>query len=125
MDCFNLGGMPFPPGGGTASLATIRNFFLNKDWRTASVAWAGQWRLKRGHPWVEGSMWPTWYNHLVPPNATCWAPDSWWNLVSPASSYHGGIVNVLMVDGSVQTIASDIDMDIWTDMGTRKGLPKS
>jgi len=29
-----------------------------------------------------------------------------------------------MVDGSVHTIDTDIDMDVWTDMGTRDGLPK-
>ena len=28
-----------------------------------------------------------------------------------------------MVDGSVHTVASDIDLDVWTDMGTRNGLP--
>jgi prepilin-type N-terminal cleavage/methylation domain-containing protein/prepilin-type processing-associated H-X9-DG protein len=124
LDCFNFGGNPFPKGGGSATLATIRKVFLSKDWRTATVAAAGPWRLKRGHPWVEGSMWPTWYNHLLPPNATCWATDSWWILISPASSYHEGVVNVAMLDGSVQAVDSDVDMDVWTDMGTRAGLPK-
>jgi hypothetical protein len=123
IDCFNFGGSPVPKGGGSASLERIRNLFLNRDWRTATVAWAGPWRLKRGHPWVEGSMWPSWYNHLLPPTAVCWSTGSWWNLISPASSYHDGIVNLVMVDGSVQTVAVDIDMDVWTDMGTRDGLP--
>jgi prepilin-type processing-associated H-X9-DG protein len=68
-------------------------------------------------------MWLTWYNHLMPPNSVCWRPDSWWKMVSPASSYHPGIVNVAMVDGSVQSIADDIDADIWTDFGTRNGMP--
>jgi prepilin-type N-terminal cleavage/methylation domain-containing protein/prepilin-type processing-associated H-X9-DG protein len=123
LDCFNFGTPPVPRGGGTASLQRLRSVFMSRDWRTVSVAWAGQWRLKRGHPWVEGSMWPTWYNHLLPPNAVCWATDSWWNLISPPSSYHEGVVNVAMVDGSVHTIADDIDPDVWTDMGTRNGLP--
>jgi prepilin-type N-terminal cleavage/methylation domain-containing protein len=124
IDCFNMGASPVPKGGGSASLAQIRNVFLSRDWRTASVAWSGGWRLKRGHPWTEGSMWPTWYNHLLPPNSVCWATESWWKLVSPASSYHEGIVNIVMVDGSVHTVAADIDPDVWTDMGTRDGLPK-
>lgn len=123
LDCFNYGASPVPKGGGTASLQKIRSAFMGRDWATAKVAWAGEWRLKRGHPWVEGSMWPTWYNHLLPPNSVCWATDSWWFLISPASSYHNGVVNIVMVDGSVQAIATDIDMDIWTDMGTRNGLP--
>ncbi len=69
-------------------------------------------------------MWTTWYNHLLPPNSTCWATDNIWHLVSPASSYHNGFVNVAMVDGSVQSVTNDVDMDVWTDMGTRAGLPK-
>jgi prepilin-type N-terminal cleavage/methylation domain-containing protein/prepilin-type processing-associated H-X9-DG protein len=123
LDCFNFGGMPVPVGGGSATLGIIRTLFLNRDWSTAKVTWAGEWRIKRGHPWVEGSMWPTWYNHLLPPNSVCWATDTLWKLVSPASSYHKGVVNVVMVDGSVHTVASEIDPDVWTDMGTRNGLP--
>jgi prepilin-type processing-associated H-X9-DG protein len=65
-----------------------------------------------------------WYRHWLPPNSVCWQPGSWWKLISPASSYHGDVANVAMVDGSVQTISSDIDRDVWTNMGPRDGLPK-
>jgi prepilin-type N-terminal cleavage/methylation domain-containing protein/prepilin-type processing-associated H-X9-DG protein len=125
-DCFSLGPSPVPPGGGNASLAKIRNVFLNSNWQKAPVAASGgkKWRLRRGNPWVEGSMWCTWYNHLLPPNSICWATDSWWRLLSPASSYHSGVLNVAMVDGSVQLINSEIEADLWTNMGTRDGLPK-
>jgi prepilin-type N-terminal cleavage/methylation domain-containing protein len=122
-DCFDFGGMPFPAGGGSATLNTIRNVFLNRDYRTASIPWAGVWRY-RGSPWTGGNMWFTWYNHLLPPNSVCWRPGSWWKLISPASSYHADVVNVVLVDGSVQTVASDIDKDVWTELGTRAGLPK-
>jgi prepilin-type processing-associated H-X9-DG protein len=121
-DCFEFGAVPVPQGGGTAKLSTIRNIFLSRDWRTANVPWSGEWRY-RGTPWTEGTLWVSWYNHLLPPNSTCWQPGSWWKLVSPASSYHSGTVNVAMVDGSVQSVNVDIDMDVWTDMGTRDGLP--
>jgi len=124
-DCFEYGTMPVPPGGGTLTLAKIRTLFTIKDWRTSKLVWGGGWRLRRGEHWIEGNMWLTWYNHLMPPNSVCWRPDSWWMMISPASSYHPGIVNVTMVDGSVQSIADDIDVDIWTDMGTRDGMPKS
>lgn len=120
-DCFEFGAVGFPVGGGTASLEKIRNTFLSRDWTKCKVVWGGAWRLRRGEAWVEGNIWLTWYNHLLPPNSTCWRPDSWWKLLSPASSYHNGVVNVAMVDGSVQLIASDIDPDVWTDMGTRAG----
>jgi prepilin-type processing-associated H-X9-DG protein len=37
-------------------------------------------------------------------------------------SYHaGGIVNVAMVDGSIHTIDSDIDLAVWRAMATRSG----
>ena len=121
-DCFDYGGTPVPPGGGTFTLAKIRNLFLTRDYKAASVPWSGEWRYK-GTPWTEGTHWRSWYNHLVPPNSVCWNVDSWWNLVIPPSSYHPGVVNVVMVDGSVQTVANDVDMDVWTDMGTRDGLP--
>ena len=35
---------------------------------------------------------------------------------------HAGIVNCVMVDGSVQAIADDTDADVWLNMGTRDGL---
>jgi len=121
-DCFEYGGSPVPPGGGTATLAKIRQLFSAKDWRTEAVPWSGDWRYK-GTPWTEGTMWRSWYNHLMPPNSICWRPDSWWKIVLPASSYHPGVTNVVMVDGSVDSVSADIDPDIWTDMGTRDGMP--
>jgi hypothetical protein len=121
-DCFEYGGNPVPAGGGSLTLAKIRNFFLIKDPKTAAVPWGGDWRY-RGTPWTEGTMWVSWYNHLMPPNSVCWRPDSWWKIVSPASSYHPGVVNLVLVDGSVQTVENGIDADIWTEMGTRDGLP--
>jgi prepilin-type N-terminal cleavage/methylation domain-containing protein/prepilin-type processing-associated H-X9-DG protein len=114
-DCFDSGA---PPSG---DYTAARNAFLQKPWSTASVPWSGDWRY-RGYPWFEGSMWRTWYNHLLPPNSVCWVPVSFDLIVSPAGSFHSGTVNVAMVDGSVQSIAEDIDPDIWLDMGTREGL---
>ncbi len=116
-DCFEFGA---PPSGST--WAAIRGAFLARGHHTAAVPWNGLWRF-RGYPWSEGTPWRNWYNHLLPPNSTCWRPGSWWKLVSPASSYHSGSVNVVMCDGSVQAIADDIDADVWLEMGTREGLP--
>jgi prepilin-type N-terminal cleavage/methylation domain-containing protein/prepilin-type processing-associated H-X9-DG protein len=124
VDCFLYGPAPVPQGGGSFSLAKIRNVFLVIDASTAKVADSGGWRIARGAPWTEGSMWTTWYNHLLPPNSSCWKTDNVWQLVSPASSNHPGMVNVAMVDGSVQAVVDDVDVDVWTDMGTRAGLPK-
>ncbi len=39
-----------------------------------------------------------------------------------ARSYHtGGIVNAMMMDGHVWTVAKDIDLAVWRALGTRKG----
>src|SRR5690606_21435256 len=38
-----------------------------------------------------------------------------------ARSYHPGIVNATMVDGSVQTISETVDINVWRAMGTRAG----
>jgi prepilin-type N-terminal cleavage/methylation domain-containing protein len=123
-DCFEFGGNPFPFGGGTATMARIRDAFLNKSSASANVPWGGDWRY-RGNPWTEGTMWTTWYNHLLPPNATCWeVGGDFWKIVSPPSSYHTGVINVVMTDGSVQIVESGVDPDVWNNMGTRDGMPK-
>ena len=116
-DCFEFGG---GPQNGTLDAARLQ--FQAKDWRTAQVPWSGEWRF-RGYPWTEGTMWRTWYNHLMPPNSVCWRPNSWWELVSPASSYHGSVVNYAKLDGSVDSATDDIDPLVWTECGTRNGLP--
>ena len=116
-DCFEFGA---PPTGG---FADVRDAFLQKDWSSALVPWNGEWRY-RGYPWTEGTMWRNWYNHLLPPGSTCWLPGgSFWELVSPAASYHAGVVNVAMADGSVQTVAEGVDPDVWLELGTRDGVP--
>jgi len=124
-DCFDFGGTPTAP-----DIQTARDLFAKKSLATAHVTIDttsppysdGAWRL-RGAPWSEGTMWRTWYNHLLPPNGTCWKSGDWWELVSPASSYHSGSVNVAMCDGSVQSMSPDVDVDIWLEMGTRDGVP--
>jgi prepilin-type N-terminal cleavage/methylation domain-containing protein len=120
-DCFEFGPMP------TGNYAAVRNAFLQKDWSSASVSfsatyWPNGWRF-RGYPWFEGSMWRTWYNHLLPPNSVCWRPEAGHNfsdMVSPAGSDHTDITVIAMADGSVQIIADGVDADVWLEMGTRE-----
>jgi prepilin-type processing-associated H-X9-DG protein len=38
-----------------------------------------------------------------------------------ARSYHTGMVNTLLMDGSVRTISDTIDLDVWRSAGTRLG----
>jgi prepilin-type processing-associated H-X9-DG protein len=59
---------------------------------------------------------------LLPPNKACWrCNNDWWQLVSPASSFHPGGVNVLMADGAVRFVSDDIAPDVWTAAGSRDG----
>ncbi len=117
-DCFEFGTPP------AKNLTTARAAFLAQNWQTAGNAggWSPPWRW-RGYPWREGSIWRTGYNHLLPPNAPCWgiSDGDWWNLVSPASSWHPGGANVLMSDGSVRFVSSGVDQATWTAVGSRAG----
>ena len=119
-DCFER---TIPSTSATAAWNAINGF----NWQTAPIPWSGSWRW-RGYPWSEGTMWRTWYNHLQPPNSVCWKPCSgdgcWWDLVSPATSYHSGVTNVLMCDGSVQAVADGMDVEPWLQNGTRDGSPR-
>jgi prepilin-type processing-associated H-X9-DG protein len=36
-------------------------------------------------------------------------------------SYHSGMVNVLMMDGSSRSVANNVDLSIWRAAGTRSG----
>lgn len=38
-----------------------------------------------------------------------------------ARSYHVGLVNVLMMDGSVRSIGNNINLNVWRGLGTRSG----
>lgn len=41
--------------------------------------------------------------------------------VITSRSYHTGVVNTLMMDGSVQSISSNIELPVWRALGTRAG----
>jgi len=123
-DCFDFGGTP-----PTTDLQAAQAALLAKDWRTSEIAslGGGPWRW-RGNPWTEGSMWRTWYNHILPPNNPCWkgtgggsVTADFWDLVSPASSLHPGGVNVCMCDGSVRYVAENVDPIVWVAAGTPDG----
>lgn len=116
-DCYAGGSPP------TASAAAARAHFLAINWRTASgpTGWP-DWSW-RGYPWREGSIWRNGFNTLLPPNSPCFRPDNgeWWQLVSPASSYHPGGANACLADGSVRFCAQSVDAVIWTGYGTVAG----
>ena len=112
-DCLDGGAIP------TASFAAARTHLLGINPQTAgSLGW--NWR---GYPWREGSIWRNGMNTLLPPNKTCYRPSNgeWWQLVTPASSYHSGGVNVSLADGSVRFVSDSVDPDAWLATGSRAG----
>ncbi len=115
-DCFEAGSA----GNRNATLVEARAHFQGLDWRTSAIPWSGEWRW-RGYPWSEGTIWRGWYNHLLPPNQTCWRPGDWWLLVTPATSFHSGVVNTVMCDGSVRPVSQGVDPFVWEAAGSRAG----
>ncbi|MCU0704849.1 MAG: DUF1559 domain-containing protein [Fimbriiglobus sp.] len=105
-----------------AQLQAGRNEILSRNFVGAPIAggWSPAWSYK-GYPYVEGSPWRTWYNHLLPPNSPCWRPGDWWAIVVPASSYHTGGANVVFVDGSVRFVREAVNPDAWMAAGSRNG----
>ncbi len=107
------------PGG---TIAQARQAFSSKSWEGQNlIGWGSDFWRWRGYPFTEGSPWRNWYNHLTPPNSTCWQTGDWWDIVSPASSYHPGTVMVVLCDGSVKAVNDDVDPDVWTATGTITG----
>ena len=98
-------------------------------WQTGQIPWNGQWRYK-GYPWLEGTLWRTWFNTLQTPNQTCCTQGGlgpnhgdryWWFMLKPASSYHPGVVNAALADGSVKAVKETINRPVWMALSTRAG----
>ncbi|MHC2067069.1 DUF1559 family PulG-like putative transporter [Bremerella sp. T1] len=100
--------------------AGARDEFMQHDWEALSIPWSGDWRY-RGLPWMEGSVWRTGYNHILPPNRPAFVPGDFNLIVSPASSYHPGGAMAVLCDGSVQFFPETIDGETWKAYGTRHG----
>lgn len=67
-----------------------------------------------------GNLHNSTYNHFVGPNGrTCFFPKSGSTGTNPARGYHTGGMNVSKVDGSVQFVSDDIDLQVWHQLGSR------
>jgi hypothetical protein len=107
----------------------------------------GNWQVETGHTeWVDGRTHQAGFTAVFTPNAntncdkdgTAYDADfnSWRERhpsdsdYSPtdityasvtARSYHGEMVNIAMMDGSIDSVTADIDLKIWRAMATRNG----
>jgi prepilin-type N-terminal cleavage/methylation domain-containing protein len=125
-DCYHIPGIP--PSGSSLGPTTpqqmqdVNTQCEATNWATGTIPWTGTWRYK-GYPWMEGSMWRNWFNTIRTPNKICCTMESisWWYIMKPASSYHPGIANALLCDGSVRAFKESVSQPIWMGLGTRAG----
>ena len=117
-DCYDVSGVTK-----TSTVQQARAACNAVSWSTGPIPWGGTWRYK-GYTWLEGSIWRNWFNTIRTPNQSCCTPQSsssWWYIMKPASSYHPGITNALLCDGSVKAFKESINGDVWMGLGTRAG----
>src|SRR5690606_316727 len=100
----------------------------------------GEFKPNSGHTeWVDGRAHQIGFTTVSPPNhrALCTegvAYDVDWNnqqegksptiptyAAVTARSYHEGMVNVAMMDGSVRPIEDNINVGVWRALSTRRG----
>lgn len=89
-----------------------------------------------GKSWTYVSFLGTWYNHAFPPNSDIppcslrepirfeigqggnYGPDAG---IFSASSQHTGLVNLLLLDGSVRAVSNNVDVHVWRAISSRAG----
>jgi prepilin-type N-terminal cleavage/methylation domain-containing protein/prepilin-type processing-associated H-X9-DG protein len=83
---------------------------------------AGYWP-HQGYLWAWGGGAHTFYTHDHLPNRNSCLWGGWWDVsvFANASSYHPGGVNVLMADGTVRSIAENVERDVWHAIGSING----
>jgi prepilin-type N-terminal cleavage/methylation domain-containing protein len=108
----------------------------------AVVALGGAFKADSNHAeWVDGKIHETGFTTLFPPNTKVSynsggadydvdfisdsegnAGNRWTYAAVTARSYHSaGIVNVMLMDGSVRSVSNKISINAWRALGTRNG----
>ncbi len=108
----------------------------------AAVATAGQFKSTGHTEWPDGRVHHTGITTTLTPNTfvpytrngqvldvdyNSWQEGKNGNAGPPtyaaitSRSYHPGAVHVAMMDGSVRSVASEIDLSVWRALGTRHG----
>jgi prepilin-type N-terminal cleavage/methylation domain-containing protein len=110
------------------------------DTAAAVVAYGGTFGTTGHTEWVDGKIFETGFTATFPPNSNVQYNDGSTNYdvdfisktesatgtvptyaAITSRSYHSGVVNSAMMDGSVRTVASNIDTAIWRAASTRNG----
>jgi prepilin-type N-terminal cleavage/methylation domain-containing protein len=107
----------------------------------APLCGVGSLKTNSGHTeWVDGRVHQTGFTGIFGPNADYFCSTPQGNLYADwtssregkttdqptyaavtSRSYHSGIVNTAMMDGSVRVVANAIDLHVWQAMCTRAG----
>jgi prepilin-type N-terminal cleavage/methylation domain-containing protein/prepilin-type processing-associated H-X9-DG protein len=73
-----------------------------------------------GAPWIRAYHSTTMYFHGDVPNGrSCMFPPGL--IMTTASSYHNGGVNLLMCDASARFVSETVGLQVWRGLGTRDG----
>ncbi|MBY0231169.1 MAG: DUF1559 domain-containing protein [Gemmataceae bacterium] len=73
-----------------------------------------------GAPWIKGGHSQSSYWHAsLPGFRSCKYPPN--RISTTAKSFHGNLVNVLVMDGSVRIVPYSVDLGVWRAFGTRNG----
>jgi hypothetical protein len=107
----------------------------------------GNWQVETGHTeWVDGRTHQAGFTAVFTPNTNTncdkdgapydadfvswrerhptdsdYSPTDVTYASVTARSYHGELVNIAMMDGSIDAVTSDIDLSIWRALATRNG----
>ncbi len=107
----------------------------------AVLALGGSFKTDEHTGWTEGQGFQTCMTFVLPPNTETIYTDAngvEWDVdyvssrdgssataysydVLTSRSYHPGVVNVFLMDGSVRTVTSNISQVTWQSLGTRNG----
>ena len=114
----------------------------NADEAAAIVASGAEYRNTGHTEWPDGRVHHTGFTATMPPNTfvkyvkgaeTLDADYNSWTegkdgangkptyAIVTSRSYHSGTVNAALLDGSVQSVSSDIDLLVWRAKATRAG----
>ena len=102
------------------SPGTAANLALVKDADVASLS-PPKWRNDIGKGWIVGKCDSSLYNSYLPPNSKL--PNIYCANFGffAARSYHTGIVNVLLADGSIQAVSDTVALESWRAYSTING----
>lgn len=117
----NVVGAPIPPPANFAALGGTFKTNGHLDWNSPQAAETGFTTALTPNTVVPYTSGGTAYNIDYNSNTESAKTTGVTYAAITSRSYHPGIVNSLLMDGSVRTVTSEISRNIWWALGTRAG----